>query len=538
MNWSPIDEFRNDQETIARYTAYMKPDSEPAASHLETIAVQNERRWDRWAWLTLAAAILILLYPILLGIAAYNYPTDGWTIRTESITIAGGAWKMGENLSGRPSALQPDDAVLAIDGRPLTPDVLPPLPDNLGEGQVLKYTVQRGDAMLEVDVPLVKLTPAAIGRALRAKPGTIAVDIILLVLAGIAFFLRPGMAGPRYMLLAFAYLASTGLVTVYNLYHYTYPPVLTFFSEFHSPGWGWMLLPSLTLLFLVYPVRKQPLRRFPRLLPALLYGLLLVASTGAIIMIIRTRQPLPGATLLLWTNITAAFLFIATTITCVVHDYLTAREPVVRAQLRWLVLGFGSLVFTLLIFFIWSFLLGGSPLDDRFGGLFQYVLLLLPLSLTIGMLRYRLFDIDVIIRRTTQYVVVTGILLLVFFGLVIVLQYLFSRITGQSSTSAVVLSTLAIAVLFNPVRRRVQDVIDRRFFRRKYDAEKTLEAFAATVRNEPDLDALTAELLRVIQETMQPATLSIWLRDPATEARSAAVEKAQLQHSTNLKSEG
>jgi hypothetical protein len=149
------------------------------------------------------------------------------------------------------------------------------------------------------------------------------------------------------------------------------------------------------------------------------------------------------------------------------------------------------------------------------------VLVIIPIVVGIAILRYRLFDIDVIIRRTTQYVVVTGILLLVFFGLVVVLQYLFGRVTGQSSTPAVVLSTLTIAALFNSVRRRVQDFIDRRFFRQKYDAEKTIEAFAATVRNETELNALTAELLRVIQETMQPASLSIWLRDSATEAWNA-----------------
>jgi hypothetical protein len=98
---------------------------------------------------------------------------------------------------------------------------------------------------------------------------------------------------------------------------------------------------------------------------------------------------------------------------------------------------------------------------------------------------------------------------------------------------AVVLSTLLIAALFLPVRRRVQDIIDRRFNRTRYDAEKTIEAFAATVRNETDLDALTAELLRVIQETMEPASLSIWLRDPADEGRNG--DKVQFQKSVGIK---
>ncbi|MEZ4517229.1 MAG: hypothetical protein R3C44_10450 [Chloroflexota bacterium] len=130
-------------------------------------------------------------------------------------------------------------------------------------------------------------------------------------------------------------------------------------------------------------------------------------------------------------------------------------------------------------------------------------------------MRYRLFDIDVIIRRTTSYAILTGLLLLVYFGSVIILQRLLSPITGES-TVAVVLSTLLIAALFLPLRRRVQEVIDRRFFRQKYDAEQVMAEFAATVRDETDLDALTAELVRVIQETMQPEFVSVWLKEPDT----------------------
>ena len=108
------------------------------------------------------------------------------------------------------------------------------------------------------------------------------------------------------------------------------------------------------------------------------------------------------------------------------------------------------------------------------------------------------------------------------------LQRLLTPFTGQSDI-AVVLSTLLIAALFLPLRRRVQDVIDRRFFRRKYDAEKTLEAFAATVRNETDLDALTAELVRVIQETMEPETVSVWLMPSVRPVHSEEVYHPSVQ---------
>ncbi len=146
-------------------------------------------------------------------------------------------------------------------------------------------------------------------------------------------------------------------------------------------------------------------------------------------------------------------------------------------------------------------------------------------TITLSVLRYRLWDIDVIIRRTTSYALITGLLALVYFGSVVVLQRVFTGVTGQTSTIAIVLSTLLIAALFLPLRQRVQELIDRRFFRSKYDAEKTLEAFAATVRDETDLDALTAELVRVIEETMQPEHVSIWL---APEAAAGEGEIAKI----------
>ena len=137
--------------------------------------------------------------------------------------------------------------------------------------------------------------------------------------------------------------------------------------------------------------------------------------------------------------------------------------------------------------------------------------LTIPLAIAVAILRYRLFDIDVIIRRTTTYALIPGLLALVYFASIVVLQSLFGRLTDFDSNPTVILSTLLIATLFLPVRRRVQDAIDRRFNRTRYDAEKTLAAFAATARDETDLDTLLAELVRVIQVTMEPEQVSVWL---------------------------
>ncbi len=139
----------------------------------------------------------------------------------------------------------------------------------------------------------------------------------------------------------------------------------------------------------------------------------------------------------------------------------------------------------------------------------------MPISIGIAILRYRLYDIDIIINRTLVYGSLTAMLIALYFGGIVVLQRLFVLLTGQQSILAVVASTLLIAALFNPLRRRIQSFIDRRFYRRKYDARKTLEAFSVKLRDETDLEALNDDLVGVVVETMQPSHVSLWLRpDP------------------------
>jgi hypothetical protein len=141
-----------------------------------------------------------------------------------------------------------------------------------------------------------------------------------------------------------------------------------------------------------------------------------------------------------------------------------------------------------------------------------------PIAIGVAILRYRLYDIDVIINRTLVYGSLTAILVAHYFGSIIWLQIAFVELTGQRSTLAVVVSTLVIAALFRPWHRWVQAFVDRRFYRRKYDARKTLEAFSTKLRNETDLDALSEDLTSVVRETMQPAHASLWLR-PETRVR-------------------
>jgi hypothetical protein len=130
----------------------------------------------------------------------------------------------------------------------------------------------------------------------------------------------------------------------------------------------------------------------------------------------------------------------------------------------------------------------------------------------VAIFRYRLYEIDIIINRTLVYGSLTATLVALYFGVIVVLQSLFVVLMGEKSTLAVVASTLVIAALFTPFRRRIQSVVDRRFYRSKYDARKTLEALSTQLRDETDLDSLSSDLVGVVRETMQPEHVSLWLR--------------------------
>lgn len=182
-----------------------------------------------------------------------------------------------------------------------------------------------------------------------------------------------------------------------------------------------------------------------------------------------------------------------------------------RQQLKWIV-------------YAGVLLAAVSPFSSisELSGLLILALLSLPVATGVAILRYRLYDIDLLIRRTLIYSILTALLALFYFGTVVVLQQILRPILGQESDLAIIVSTLSIAALFNPLRNRVQNAIDHRFYRRKYDAQKVLERFAATVRDEVELEKLTDELLRVVDETMQPTHVSLWLK--ATDDRRRRTE--------------
>ena len=214
-------------------------------------------------------------------------------------------------------------------------------------------------------------------------------------------------------------------------------------------------------------------------------------------------------------SIVAAGSMVASAVSLIVRLRRVGSEQ--RQQIKWLAYGgvvVVSTIFVGVLIIPWS-----VPVSIL---IMSVAMLGLPIFTGIGILRYRLYDIDLLINRTLVYGSLTLMLLLVYFGGVTATQALFGTLSGQQRLPqfAVVISTLAIAALFDPLRRRIQSFIDRRFYRRRYDAAKTLEAFSAKLRNETDLGTLSADLVGVVKETMQPEHASLWLR-PNTSRRES-----------------
>jgi hypothetical protein len=212
-----------------------------------------------------------------------------------------------------------------------------------------------------------------------------------------------------------------------------------------------------------------------------------------------------------------------------IYRYRRVSSPEQRRQTKWVVFGTtlgvaGTSFFKLPLDL--SLVGGDTPLvllALEIG--FTLSFLLVPFSIGVAMVRSRLFDVDVLINRTLVYAILSATLAAVYFGGIVLLQRVFVVLTGQEKLPqlAIVASTLAIAALFDPLRRSIQSFIDRRFYRKKYDARKTLEGFSAKLRDETDLDALSEDLVAALRETVQPTHVSLWLR-PRAEANQSMKE--------------
>ena len=207
------------------------------------------------------------------------------------------------------------------------------------------------------------------------------------------------------------------------------------------------------------------------------------------------------------------------------YRYFRISGPVERQQTKWVLFGLTGVLAGMglwsIDFVVLHEFTGGdvSNVGLAMAAFVVLLFLIFPLSVGTAVLRYRLWDIDVLINRALVYAALTATLTGTYFGSVVLLQMAFRGVTGQGNAVAIVISTLTIAVLFMPLRRRIQDIIDRRFFRRRYDAARTLAAFSSRMRDEVDMDRLTSELVTVVEEAMQPTHVSLWLRNDSADSQ-------------------
>ncbi len=473
----------------------------------------DERRFDRGAWLVLGFALLFIALDFAQLAYRFTLPTEGWIIDESKLGPDAHDFPMSRNVVGAPSPLQPGDALHIIGGifsdQILNTDSLTTVLQPAGwesSGEVA-VTVLRAGQTLTFDIPIVHWTFAAWLRSNFTDLTSLTKWLSALILLGIGFFTflkRPGNFAARFLFLFSlawsATLTSNSLPDTVGVY-FNLPAVLSK-ALFSNVIFAYMFGPSLLGFALTFPRPKAFIQRRPGWLAA-------PYLAGAITLVLLFTAP--KLTLI---GFPLTLAMILASMAALIHSGLTMRDTVSRAQLRWAV---GGVVLGLAMFTLnyWASFLP-SPISNVLLAIAVCGPLVMGLSLAIAILRYRLFDIDIIIRKTLVYAVLTALLAAIYFGGVVLLEQLTRSIT-ETSDLAIVVSTLVIAALFFPLRRRVQNVIDRRFYRSRYDAAKTLAAFSDTVRDEVELEKLTEELLNVVGETIQPTSVSLWLVPPRNE---------------------
>lgn len=316
------------------------------------------------------------------------------------------------------------------------------------------------------------------------------------------------------LFLAF-YLLGYGILMVGPLEH---------FLPFWFPASGNLALVVQGVLFALPSVSLMLIFPNGNFVPRWTRWLVVASAVVMLYAVLVVRDPdefVRGSTLAAQSVYGAAGILLVAAFGVQFYRYFKLYTPLERQQAKWVLYGFVVSYLVLGLVSIPYYYVQNLPPDtpvpwwgtlSGFGWWFG--LMIQPVAFTLAILRARLWDIDIIVRRTVTYALITLALAVIYFGSVIVLQRIFSFVTGDAAQNQIVtvLSTLAIAALFIPIRNRIQREIDTRFNRKKYDAQKVLEKFSHTVRDETDIDRLTNELMDVVCETMQPRSMSVWLK--------------------------
>lgn len=471
----------------------------------------NQPGFSRGAWWVVVLVLGLLLLNAAQVAYRFVLPTDGWFVLTTNVDNAD--WKLVENLVGAPSGLQRDDILETVETISVrgiaTTDWRQP-PAAWRAGNTVTYTVLRDGQPVAVQVPVVHWTLEALISAQRVMDSPLVTmsNLLLLAVAVFTFVRRPDVIAARALLVFSVAIFSPSLSTllpdgVSVLFD---PLAFSLAGLFSYSIYAVLVGPSLLAFSLYFPRPKPYLARYP-VLRRLPVGLGLFALAFYLNLVVHFL-PLPVS--VLW------FLALATmgvAVFNIAHTALTVHDAVERAQLRWAGIGFAVGILFFVMNFPVSFHWVSEPVAFWLALLANLAAPGIGLGIAIAILRYRLFDIDIIIRRTLTYALVTALLAVVFFGSVVLLQLLFADIIGTNQNELItVISTLAIAALFVPLRNRIQSEIDKRFNRKKYDVQQVLNDFANTVRDETDLENLTTRLMQVVDDTMQPTSVSVWLK--------------------------
>jgi hypothetical protein len=451
----------------------------------------------------------------------FTLPTDGWSVTFGS--LSDNTWLYLENLVGAPSQLQPLDELVAVedlDLRQVPTSMGLPAPTEWVAGGQVTVTVVREGRLLDLTMPVTNWTARA-----WLRDGFLSLDGVInwlgalaLVGAGLLTILkRPQNLDARALFIfCTALFLNTLSGSLPDGLSATFDPLARLMGGFFSYSiFVGLIGPSILSFTLSFPRPKA----FVAVRPALL---LVSYGVGAVTVIVLTAG---GPAAVGWL-LTMGMILLA--IANLLHTGLTVRDAISRAQLRWAVGGLIAGLSLVLLAFPAAFQLLPAPAEEAAGSSASLGFAVVGVSLAIAILRYRLFDIDVIIRRTVIYSTLTALLALVYLGSVVLFEQLARPVTGEESSAAIVVSTLMIAALFSPLRRRVQMAIDRRFYRRKVDAAQTLARFAETARDEVDLDQLMAQLVQSVQETVQPASLSLWLKASEGSTGMSAAQHRRL----------
>jgi hypothetical protein len=375
-------------------------------------------------------------------------------------------------------------------------------------GQIVEYEVLRDGEPLKIDVPLVRLPWTEV---FSERWGALLFAFVSQVVAVFVFLQRRRDPAARALFI-WALSGSHTYAWSFFLQIWDFVGGAGFWIFHGATPLLWLIYwPASTHVALVFPRPFEAVRKNQFLIPGLYLAsfALFAAALGAAWL--RTEN------ILAWQNTWGAIdsliagLFLALAMVVIVAQYRRVRTGIERQQVRWTI--FGALVSGVggLVLWIAVPLMTGRPVIDA--NLLGLLALPFPVTLALAIWRHRLFDIDVIIRRTLQYSLTTLLLAGLYFIGVVLLQTVIRSLAGDPDSPLItVLTTLAIAALFNPIRRRVQEFIDRRFYRTNYNAEQILDHFAAAARDEVDLEVLSVALMGVVDETMQPRRISLWLQ--------------------------